>query len=760
MALKTIPELIAIVADKFRSNHTGYIQGDQARSALDDIVNNMQVDTSHIVATGTANAANVLYGDNRWAPPGSMSFLSGGSALTIADTKASASITTYPAVGSGGPTYLLTYGYATLGDTPRMSLYERLAGAPASQIPASAYIHSADGSYWQIQPQNGQFWVEEFGALTIADNNDTTPDSWQAFEDCKVLVLSQSGLHRVSGGYNLCSGPGVFSLSKSFSLEGGQIIFQGSGRNQGTIIRTPWNVDGFQIQHYYAGAGQTFGHEGYPFNGGQTTLGALVYVPGGTHVYKSTNVGIPNTGAPPTGTGSGIVSGSATFDYVRERSWSEMRDQAAAYSEINDVQFWGRWTGPTDPNGYDEDQTQTDGAYHSGILMRTRATINDVTSLSYPGFGVAICADGDPLVRSAGNVNGWIMNNVRVSGNGHSGIRNGLSDSNAGMGTNIDCERNGWSGIDDRSFLSNTWTNVQCAFDGSVFGVGKWVTGVTYNGYIYIARPPQIGFDAPANYTNAPDTDANSWILAGGDGTATPSTSFPAWSAGDLAKYKPVGAIISDNANSAVNILSLYVEAQTATPQLSAQAVAWGGALSASGVEMTRGAQAFYQGAFHNRLKIKTGFSDTTGAREFNVYLGADAKNGIGIADPKVIGVSDFEGNEYALVAYGTNTKRTRFADFRMVPISNEANTIWGWTGQNTTALMGRTVAQNNMFYASKIGLGDGGGNMYSVSNITIRAGGPPGPVGDEKNGDTIINNTGSGPFAWQVKGGVWVSYP
>jgi hypothetical protein len=757
MALKTIPELIAIVADKFRSNHTGYIQGDQARSALDDIVNNMQVDTSHIVATGTANAANVLYGDNRWAPPGSMSFLSGGSALTIADTKASASITNYPAVGSGGPTYLLTYGYATLGDTPRLSLYERLAGAPASQIPASAYIHSADGSYWQIQPQNGEFWVEEFGGRVTADNNDTTPDSWQAFEDSKVLTLSQPP--RGGGGTKIRICRGVYSLSKSFSLEGGQLLVHGCGRNA-TIIRTPWNVDAFQTQHWYGGDGQTFGHEGYPLNGNPTTIGALVYVSGSTHVYRSMNVGTPNMGAPPTGTGSGIVSGGAIFDYVRERSWSEMRGAAAAYSEIRDMTIWGRWTGPTDPNGYDEDQTQTDGAYHSGILMRTRSTIQDVIVLSYPGFGVALCADGDPLVRSAGNVNGWIMNNVRVSGNGHSGIRNGLSDSNAGMGTNIDCERNGWSGIDDRSFLSNTWVNVQCAFDGSVFGVGKWVTGVTHNGYIYIARPPTVGFDPPANYTNAPDTDANSWILAGGDSHATPSTSFPTWSAGDLAKYAPVGAVISDNGNSAVNIVSLYVEAQTATPQLSPQATVWGGALSETSVEMTRGAQVFYKNSFYNRLKILTGFNDTDGHKEFHFYAGADAKNGIGIADPKVFGFTDFEGNEYALVAYGTNTKRTKNADFRMVSIFDESKTIWGWTGQNTTAMMGRTVAQNNMFYASKIGLGDGGGGMYSPNNITVRAGGPPGPVGDERNGDTVINNTGSGPFAWQVKGGVWVSYP
>jgi hypothetical protein len=294
------------------------------------------------------------------------------------------------------PDYMRTTGYYLPGDEGG-AFYKKVSSftTPVNALGKNVGgFTTADGTKYAMMLEHGDAFVNAFGAKSN-EAHDFSNDQWQGFEDCKWWILSQPNVgagsgNSSAGGVRMRIGRGYYHLLKSHSLEGAPYTIEGSGlASGGTVIRTPWNVSAFIMQHCYGGDTQTIGQEGYPFNGFATKVGFLVYVPGSPHLYKTTNTGTPNTGSPPTGTGTGILSGSATYDYVRERTWSEQLGGGAAFSTIRNLAIWGGWTGKTDPNGFDEDQTVMDGGYHSGIIMRTRGTVEDVYVLAYPGFGVA-----------------------------------------------------------------------------------------------------------------------------------------------------------------------------------------------------------------------------------------------------------------------------------------------------------------------------------------------------------------------------------
>src|SRR4051794_31790649 len=185
----------------------------------------------------------------------------GGSSVSSAnfiDTTNRISSTTFPAVADGGPAWVVSTGIAVVGDTPCLNFYKRQTANPfslSSPFPASGYRRSLDLDYWVLQP-HGEFWVEQFGAKG-RDQADRT-DQWQAFEDCKYAILTQpdvqgwAGGVSSEGGVDMRIGRGSYYLSKSHSLEGGTYKIKGSGaHNGGTQIRTPFNVDAFQVQYNF-----------------------------------------------------------------------------------------------------------------------------------------------------------------------------------------------------------------------------------------------------------------------------------------------------------------------------------------------------------------------------------------------------------------------------------------------------------------------------------------------------------------------------
>lgn len=102
-----------------------------------------------------------------------------------------------------------------------------------------------------------------------------------------------------------------------------------------------------------------------------------------------------------------------------------------------------------------------------GILARSRCLIENVIVSGFGGHGILIRASGGSGGATEGNANNWQVNTVRLSGNGGSGLRVEGADANAGLGSAIDASLNkGW-GIDDASFLGNTYVACHCEGNGA-----------------------------------------------------------------------------------------------------------------------------------------------------------------------------------------------------------------------------------------------------------------------------------------------------
>jgi hypothetical protein len=668
------------------------------------------------------------------------------------------------------PDTIRTNGWNAPGDGGH-AFYKKVNSIPAN-FPASGTITPLDGSLYIMVPDRGEVWADAFGIQSSVYNDDShAAANWQAMEDAKYVILLNSvvGIAGGSGGgIKLRVGRGLFWMNKPHSIEGGAYEIEGQGQNDdngGTFFRVPNGSDGFQIQHAYAGDNQTFGHEGYPLNGNPTTVGMLVYVSGQTHVYKCNNTGTPNMSSPPTGTGTGIISGTASFDYVRERTWAESRGHGSTFSAIRKIIVWGGWTGKTDPYGFDEDLTQVDGAYHSAVVMRTRCTVEDFYCLSFAGHGIAITADGDTEIRGAGNANGWVLRRIRAYSCGHDGIHVGLSDSNAGMGQDIDTAYNGRSGVGDWCFLGNRWANIQDAFSGNHnFPSGRWPKGVVYGGYYYIARAPQLGADAHVvDYHATPGTDAVSWIRAGGDGTVTPSSDYPAWS--NTGDYAAVGAMVTNNTNAENQIFGLYCEGGGCPPQLGGQDLAIGTALG-DGAEVTRGAQIYSHGKWLRTLMVSNQFAFPSGIQTMISGLGSFNKDG---GDP----AQAPENTVWWWTNYGSTTYRAKLQGATALDTTHldlvfrrdgAANAAAAWTALDTSLTFGRGTTQPDVWVFPKLAIGDGGGHDSTACTIFMTTQSHLGTgataSSPARDGEIVfyVNSakTISDPVGWQAIAGFW----
>jgi hypothetical protein len=417
--------------------------------------------------------------DNETGSGGSGGTVGGISSANFIDVTDLISSTTFPTIAEGGPSWVTSRGLTTVGDTPVWNVYFRQNTAPASPWPAVAQRQSVDGSYWVLQPQNGEIWVEQCGAQA-RPNNDKSFDNWPRFEDAKIVILMSRDQGKTVGTMRI--GNGIFYLSKAHSIEGGGYHIRGLSMNNTSFIRCPYNSDGIQIQKSY-GSAATFGHEGGAYLSFFDSNKGQEYYNDGIHVYVCTQAG-RGSSTGPTGTGTGIVDGAAVFDYVRDLTWAEQRFSGAQeHYTISDLTIWSYWD-HTNLSQNDDDVTVPGGGYHSGIVMRSKSTIRDVFTLGFSGHGVAIVADGDPELRGPGNTNGWRIYNLLSNYNQYDGLHIGYSDANAGNIIGLDTAYNGRWGYKDAGFLTNTAIDLQSAFDGNVTGggQGKYMGTVTHKG--------------------------------------------------------------------------------------------------------------------------------------------------------------------------------------------------------------------------------------------------------------------------------------
>lgn len=94
------------------------------------------------------------------------------------------------------------------------------------------------------------------------------------------------------------------------------------------------------------------------------------------------------------------------------------------------------------------------GTVGNGIRLHARATIQQVTVQGFGENCINIEASSGPP-SGHGNANNWVVNVVRLTGCGGSGLRIQGADTNAGISTMVDAEGNHRYGIEDNSFLGN-----------------------------------------------------------------------------------------------------------------------------------------------------------------------------------------------------------------------------------------------------------------------------------------------------------------
>lgn len=146
-----------------------------------------------------------------------------------------------------------------------------------------------------------------------------------------------------------------------------------------------------------------------------------------------------------------------------------------------------------------------------GIWLRARAELRHVSVYDFPGHGVKILANQLGGSSIKGNANAWRMDVVRCAGNHLSGVYVNGSDANAGYGTLIDANNNGRWGIEDASFLGNSWVGChESANGGNGTGENSGASCVAdYNGSSYLLNVDASEADAVATQ---PGTDKSVWI--------------------------------------------------------------------------------------------------------------------------------------------------------------------------------------------------------------------------------------------------------
>jgi hypothetical protein len=581
--------------------------------------------------------------DNETGSGGSGGTVGGISSANFIDVTDLISSTTFPTIAEGGPSWVTSRGLTTVGDTPVWNVYFRQNTAPASPWPAVAQRQSVDGSYWVLQPQNGEIWVEQCGAQA-RPNNDKSFDNWPRFEDAKIVILMSRDQGKTVGTMRI--GNGIFYLSKAHSIEGGGYHIRGLSMNNTSFIRCPYNSDGIQIQKSY-GSAATFGHEGGAYLSFFDSNKGQEYYNDGIHVYVCTQAG-RGSSTGPTGTGTGIVDGAAVFDYVRDLTWAEQRFSGAQeHYTISDLTIWSYWD-HTNLSQNDDDVTVPGGGYHSGIVMRSKSTIRDVFTLGFSGHGVAIVADGDPELRGPGNTNGWRIYNLLSNYNQYDGLHIGYSDANAGNIIGLDTAYNGRWGYKDAGFLTNTAIDLQSAFDGNVTGggQGKYMGTVTHKGYVWLARETIIGIDSsPPNYANEPGFDPISWIRFGGGGIATATDNAPQWDA--TSRYQPTGCFCTNNINNHSTLINIYIEGGTNPAQLCSPSLVLGG-ITGSWYDRTRSPILFEDGEWTGPVSNTSTHTGADGVSAFQTSIGSESVDGVANkAKSRIMRFQDHQGSIY-----------------------------------------------------------------------------------------------------------------
>ncbi len=468
-------------------------------------------------------------------------------------TRAQAIVSTF----ENPPNAIRTIGY----DDPKDmggGLYVRVATEPVHE----GKFTTADGSHYELIPDGDTLNIAQFGGKPMSDLSvmpefDGPEDSYKAWHDFDMYCYhtSRFGLTFFLpdvGGYSNA----MWFTSKTWNLRvrNYRILGTGGSNAPGGFLRSPPYVSPICICGANS-AGPDL--DRWPNTYANIVKGQAFYKsteqanPGG--VYRCVVEGThpcdgrfdPLTGSDPTVTYTvpTAASGGTDYQFKYETNigpdspydwWIDNDFSNAGGSIIENITFWGFWhqsnSYPPGNNKYPDQNPDSSGSpqYSCGIIMRARAVLRNLHIVGYNGFGIAVVASGDPLLKGGGNCNGWDIEHVSPYYNGKGGMHVGFGDANAGRCTYFDGLWNGTYGIQDSSFLGNTYHAHQHLGDGVVSP--QYLSGCCYNGVLWNAREWAEGGEGKPAYINEepgivyPNPGGSGsvitpWVPTYGDGT-------------------------------------------------------------------------------------------------------------------------------------------------------------------------------------------------------------------------------------------------
>lgn len=357
----------------------------------------------------------------------------------------------------------------------------------------------------------------------------------------------------------------------------------------------------------------------------------------------------------------------------------------------------------------------TEGEYY-GIHLRAKAEIRDCYVKNFQGDGIYIVATtgGSP----EGNANNFEVRKCRVEA-----CRNGIyldgGDVNAGTIAASEFDINRQWGINDSSFLGNSYLSCHVAANGWDGASGSIPTASVYSGNRYAVK---VGQAAGAS-TNAPSgtTADNTWWLYIAPGTTY--SGVVAWVSGTT--FREGGAFKTDDSNAQNVFIGCYSEGDQNPAQITGPTLVIGGLHGAK----VKGTGAYLKG------------SGTTFTVE-NGNIGA--RNSIGTIattiDPDYpikFFHSSYGSAEYSLQWYDNSLIYTY--------ANSQVSTNWAFelTGETTI----RSIGSRRLNFPNGFGL-----NNKKVLNGTAAP-----ASGTYVQGDMVVNSapTAGNPMGWMcVSGG------
>lgn len=355
--------------------------------------------------------------------------------------------------------------------------------------------------------------------------------------------------------------------------------------------------------------------------------------------------------------------------------------------------------------------TNTEGEYH-GIHAKARFTAEHVLVSGFPGAGVHIDATSLSGGADEGNANLFRLQNCALIGN-RDGIFTKGGDANAGSIIACDFSYNRRWGVNEQSFLGNTY--VACHSDGNGM-VAALPSVVSYNGIRYAVKDGQ---DAGAS-THAPSgTSAdNTWWYYWAVGGVDTSIGIPAWSSGMTVRAG--GPYRTTNINGQNVFLGCYSEGSSGPSQYVHPTIVIGG-LHAAGVKGT----ASY-------------LRNLTGVLSVSPGLGAIASDGVtaNVVSPTSV--------DFCHPTGGNRQLQWHNGDLALTTLNSSEGSVWAYkiTGEATASPLG----SRKMDFPNGFGLA--GKKILSATAAPTS--------GTHVQGDMMFNSapTAGGPMGWMCVAG------